>query len=244
MDNVLRIASIVLSGCFAAVMVPCLAQTTGQLRLLMEPAGSTSYVLDGKHRMSQRDVSLLEGPHRFVFWAPERRMLDTTITVVGGSIRDIRISLRYSEEYIAYLSRLKKYDSMQRWGRVVPPIVAGAAGVWALVSYLDYTAAHQDLVDLEGGYRTSSDPAGITRLKDVEIPAAKDDFQKARTQTYVATGVFVVATGAAYYLRRKTSSAQAPVFEDTEKVRFEGLVWTPDLRGGGFWTAGLTIPIR
>ena len=136
------------------------AQTTGQLRLLMEPAGTTSYLLDGKHRMTQREVSLLEGPHHFVFWAPERRMLDTTITVVGGGIQDVRISLRYSEEYIQHLSRMKSYTSMQRWGRVVPPIVAGAAGVWALVSYLDYNAAHKDLVDLRGRVQDLLGPGG------------------------------------------------------------------------------------
>lgn len=244
MRHALRIERMIVVGWMAILTINAAAQATGQLRLLMEPAGTTSYLLDGKHRMTQRDVSLLEGPHRFVFWAPERRMLDTTIIVLGGGIRDVRISLRYSEEYIEHLSRMKSYTSMQRWGRVVPPIVAGAAGAWALVSYLDYSAAHKDLVDLEDAYRTSSDPAGISRLKDVEIPSAKDDFQKARTQTYVATGLFVVSAGAAYYLRRKTSAMKAPVFEDKEKVRFEGLAWTPDVRGGGSWTAALTIPIR
>jgi hypothetical protein len=67
MRHALRIERMIVVGWMAILTMNAAAQATGQLRLLMEPAGTTSYLLDGKHRMTQRDVSLLEGPHRSIW---------------------------------------------------------------------------------------------------------------------------------------------------------------------------------
>jgi hypothetical protein len=219
-----------------------MAQSTGRLRLIMEPAGQTDYVLDGQFRMRDREVSLMEGPHRFVFWAPERRMLDTVLTVVAGGTNDVRISLRYSEEYIQWRKQAEQYETQRRWGLYAPPVVAAGAAAWMVVSYMNYSQAHRELDDLEEAYAASTDPGEISSIKSEDIPAAKDDFAKARTQTIVASSLFVVSTGATWYLRRKLSSRTAPVFEDKERTRFEGLVWVPG-GTGGTWMAGLSIPL-
>jgi hypothetical protein len=219
-----------------------MAQSTGRLRLIMEPAGQTDYVLDGQFRMRDREVSLMEGPHRFVFWAPERRMLDTVLTVVAGGTSDVRISLRYSEEYIQWRKQAEQYETQRRWGLYAPPVIAAGAAAWMVVSYMNYSQAHRELDDLEEAYAASTDPGEISSIKSEDIPAAKDDFAKARTQTIVASSLFVVSTGATWYLRRKLSSRTAPVFEDKERTRFEGLVWVPG-GTGGTWMAGLSIPL-
>jgi hypothetical protein len=219
-----------------------MAQSTGRLRLIMEPAGQTEYVLDGQFRMRDREVSLMEGPHRFVFWAPERRMLDTVLTVVAGGTSDVRISLRYSGEYIQWRKGAEQYETQRRWGLYAPPVVAAGAAAWMVVSYMNYSQAHRELDDLEEAYAASTDPGEIARIKNEDIPTAKDDFAKARTQTIVASGLFVVSAGATWYLRRKLSSRTAPVFEDKERTRFEGLVWVPG-GTGGTWMAGLSIPL-
>ncbi|MFN6114461.1 MAG: hypothetical protein ACK46C_01100 [Flavobacteriales bacterium] len=219
-----------------------MAQSTGRLRLIMEPAGQTDYVLDGQFRMRDREVSLMEGPHRFVFWAPERRMLDTVLTVVAGGTSDVRISLRYSEEYIQWRKQAEQYETQPRRGLYAPPVIAAGAAAWMVVSYMNYSQAHRELDDLEEAYAASTDPGEISSIKSEDIPAAKDDFAKARTQTIVASSLFVVSTGATWYLRRKLSSRTAPVFEDKERTRFEGLVWVPG-GTGGTWMAGLSIPL-
>ncbi len=219
-----------------------MAQSTGRLRLIMEPAGQTEYVLDGQFRMRDREVSLMEGTHRFVFWAPERRMLDTVLTVVAGGTSDVRISLRYSEEYIQWRKQAQQYETQRRWGLYAPPVVAAGAAAWMVVSYMNYSQAHRELDDLEEAYAASTDPGEISSIKNEDIPAAKDDFAKARTQTIVASGLFLVSAGATWYLRRKLSSRTAPVFEDKERTRFEGMVWVPG-GTGGTWMAGLSIPL-
>ena len=59
------------------------AQTSGKLRLVVDPGDSYEFVLDHQFRMQKREVELLTGPHHFSFWAPERSIVDTTITMAG-----------------------------------------------------------------------------------------------------------------------------------------------------------------
>ena len=59
------------------------------------------------------------------------------------------------------------------------------------------------------------------------------------------SGGLTAASGAAWwYLRKARAERKPPVFEDKERARFEGLVWTPDANGQGLWLAGFTIPLR
>lgn len=237
-----RVMQCLVGGALMLFTGTAVGQSTGTLRLNMEPAGSTEYVLDTAYRMRDRELRLLEGPHHFVFWAPERRMLDTSITVLPGVTTDVRIGLRYSEEYIQWRKRFERYTTTRRWGLYGPPVVAAGAAAWMVVSYLNYRQAHQDLVDLEEAYAASTDPGEIQRMKNTGIPDAKDDFAKARTTTIVASSLFVVSAGATWYLRRKLEESRPPAFEDKERTRFEGLVWVPG-QSGGTWAAGITIPL-
>ena len=220
------------------------AQATGKLRLNVQPIGSTEYVVDGKYRLHDREITLEQGAHRFLFWAPERRMLDTTLTVVPDRTTEVMLELRYSQEFIAHRRAAQRYTLMHRWGRIAPPVIAAGFGTWAVVSFVNYKQASDDLVELNDSYATLTVPNEINVLKDDRIPTAKDEFLKARTQFYVSSGLFVVSLGAAAYLRHVTATKHAPVFEDKEKVRFDGLVWAPAPNGGGTWAAALTIPIR
>jgi len=219
------------------------AQSTGTLRFRFSPENGVSYVLDGKYRMSDREVTLLEGPHRFVFWAPERRMMDTTLTVLAGRTIEVELALRYSVEYIDHRRAVERYARNLTWARMLPPAVALGTGIWAGASYLRYAKAHQDLKDLEESYRTSADPGGIRRLKAEDIPRAKDVFAKARTGAILSGGAFAASVAATAYLRRRTARSCPPVFDDRERLRFEGLAWVPS-NNGGIWAAGLSIQLR
>lgn len=233
--------------CSCAYLLMCswvLAQSTGKLRLNVEPLGTTEYIVDDKYRMRDREITLEQGSHRFLFWAPERRILDTTLTVVPDRTTEISLQLRYSQEFIDHRQAMERYTLTHRWGRIAPPILAAGFGAWSVVSFFNYKAANDELIDLEDSYDAMTDPGRINSLKDDDIPSAQDEFEKARTQFYVSTGLFVVSLGATAYLRHRFKHKEAPVFEDKEKVRFDGLVWQQTNDGRGTWAAAITIPIR
>lgn len=219
-------------------------QSTGKLRILCEPVASSSYVVDGKHRLSDREITLMEGAHTLVFWAPERRMLDTTVMVVAGATKEVRAQLRYSEEYIAYRAQADRFQRNDRWMKYGTPLVALGAGAWAGVSIVRAMDARTDLDALQDEYTTSADPEGLRDLKATRIPDANDELRKARTMAYVSTGVFALSAGAVWFVQKIRREHTAPVFEDKEKVRFDGLVWVPGANSAGTWAMGLTIPIR
>ncbi len=219
-------------------------QSTGKLRILCEPAGSSSYLVDGKHRMNDREITLMEGPHKLVFWAPERRMLDTTVMVVAGATNEVRVQLRYSEEFIAYRQQAESFTRNDRWMKYAPPVLMVGAGVWFGTSMVSAVNARKDLDALEEEYTTSADPGGLKELKSTRIPEANDELKQARTMAYASAGVFALSAGVVWYARKARRERTAPVFEDKEKVRFDGLVWLPGANGAGTWAMGLTIPIR
>lgn len=218
------------------------AQSTGQLRFRFEPDRSMQFVLDGKYKLTDREITLGEGAHRFTFWAPERLMLDTTLFVEGDRTREVFIRLRYSQDYVDHRRAEERYVKEGRWGRYLPPVVTGGAAAWATVSFLNYGKASRALDDLADSYRTSADPGGIQRLKDEEIPSAKSDLRSARTQAFVATGVFAASAAVTLIIRKRLAQRTAPVFDDKERIRFEGLVHQ-NTGVGGIWSATFSLPL-
>jgi hypothetical protein len=219
------------------------AQSTGQLRFRFEPDRGMQYVLDGKYRLGDRELTLEEGRHTFTFWAPERLMMDTAFIVEPGLTKDVLVRLRYSQEYVDHRRALERYASQQRIGRIWLPVATIGAGAWTTVAWIQLAKAHSTLVDLEDSYTTLSDPDGIQALKTTDLPNAQADLRKARTHAYVASGVFAATTAATVMLRKKLASRSAPEFQDSERIRFEGLVWEPGEQRGT-WAAALSIPIR
>lgn len=219
------------------------AQSTGQLRFRFEPDRGMQYVLDGKYRMSDHEVTLGEGAHRFTFWAPERMMLDTTFFVVGDRLQEVFVRLRYAQDYVDHRKAEERYEQRARWGHYLPPVITGGALAWTAVSYLRYRKAGNSLDDLAEEYRNSADPGRISTIKELDIPDAKDHLRSARTQTYVAGGVTLASAAATVIIRQRMAKRSAPTFEDKERLRFEGLVHEPG-RTGGIWSATFSLPIR
>ena len=219
------------------------AQATGAVRVACDPPGC-SYVLDGRNRMSDREVTLMEGPHRFVFWAPERRMLDTTYMVLAGATRELRVQLRYSPEFIAYRHEADRYRRNERWARYGPPVAVAGTAVWAGLSIKRVVEANDAVDALVQEYSASSYPAGLLDLRERRLPAALEERRDARTMAYVSSGVLVASAAAAIWIRRHVARKGAPVFEDKEKLRFESLSWMPARDGAGAWMAAFTLPLR
>jgi hypothetical protein len=230
--------------CVATVVVPAQlsAQASGQLRFRFEPDRGMQYVLDGKYRLTDKEMTLTEGTHRFVFWAPERLMLDTAFTIVPDRTLDVLVRLRYSQDFVDYRKALARYEKQDKWGRYLPPVVMGATAVWATVAIIDLDKSYDELQDLNDAYSASADPGRIDVLKDEALPAAKDELKAARIQAYVASGLFVASTVGTVLIRKHLAKRVPPVFEDKERIRFEGLAYQPGQRGST-WAAVISIPL-
>ncbi|MBK6542561.1 MAG: hypothetical protein IPG10_15005 [Flavobacteriales bacterium] len=220
------------------------AQSTGKLRLMVDPGHDFAFVLDGKHRMQSRELDLLEGNHRLQIWAPTRTIVDTTVYVRGGSTRELLIRLPFSPEYRAHEEELRKFRGRLVLQKALPTVVTVGAGAWTLAAYLKYAKAGKQLDTDEELYRTSADPAEIAELKYQSIPEHQDDFKKANTMLIISGSVFALAAAGTIWSYLRAGNAPAPTFDDKERVRFDGLVWVPSADGHGTWLAGLTLPLR
>lgn len=226
----------------AFVAVPVAAQT-GKLRLVVDPGGSYAFIVDHQQRMQQREVELSAGSHHLTFWAPERRIVDTTVTVETDRTHDLVIRLPYSAEFLAYQRDLKRYRSRMKTSRMYPTILTAGSAVWTVLNFVKYKDAQNVLQDNLDLYNVSVTPGTINVLKDTTIPANRETFDQAERRFRTAAGVTLLAAGVTTFLYMKSARHPVPVFQDAEKVRFDGLVWLPG-EDGGQWMAGLTIKLN
>lgn len=236
---------VLLAGVLATAGTGTMAQTMGQLRLVVDPGHDFQVVLDGKHRLQERVLDLTEGNHRLQLWAPTRRIVDTTVYVRAGGSRDLIVRLPYAPEYVAHLQEMRHYRQRLWLNKALPTVATAGAAAWATAAYLGYRKAGRQLQDDRDLYNSSADPGEIAALKDELFPRHREDFRRSKVMLGVSTGVFAAAAAITVWAYRRADRKPLPVFEDKEKVRFDGLVWLPGPDGrGGTWTAAMTIPLR
>ena len=224
---------------FAAVLLSR-AQNTGTLRLLVDPGHNFEFIVDKKFRMQQREIKLTEGLHDMSLWAPERMVVDTMVFVVADRTSDLVVRLPFSPEYVTYRKEMAQYQQKKRWTRAAPLLVLAGGLTWTAISAMQYGKA-KDVLDADReNYTINADPRAIEALKAETIPAANKELKNARTQVYLASGFSVVSAAAAWYFIHRTNTWERPLFEDKQKVKFDGLAWVPS-RDGGLFMAGLTI---
>lgn len=220
-----------------------LAQNTGTLRLMIDPGHNFEVVVDKKHRMQQREIKLAEGLHQFSVWAPERMVVDTAVFIVADRSSDLVMRLPYSPEFVAYRGELAKWQTKRRVERTLPILATAGGLVWSVAALSRYGKARDVLEKDREQYEIEVDPSSIARLKGTTIPAHNADLRNARQGVYVAAGVTALCGAATWYLVRRSLGRERPVFEDEQKVIFDGLVWLPS-RSGSFVHAGITIPLH
>lgn len=224
----------------AVVALNTVAQNSGTLRLLVEPGHDFQFVVDYKHKLQKREVDLSEGLHHLSVWAPTRMIVDTSVFVVANRTSDLVMKLPLSPEFIAYKGELARYQVRKRW-TLTAPILALAGGLtWTGIAYGKYSKARDRLASDRGNYAINVDPASIATLKNVTIPDHNKELRQARTGLFAATGVSVLSAAATWWLMRRTARWEEPRFHDLQKVKFDGLAWSPD-QDGGLFMAGLTI---
>ena len=226
--------AVVVSGMGAAQ-----AQNSGKLRMVVDPGDSYEFIVDHQFRMQQREVELTSGPHHFSFWAPERMVVDTTLVVEEGRTKSVVLHLPYSKDFLVYQRDLQQHQRTMRKYRVLPVVVTGGAALFTVLSYSKAKKAHDQLDDDRAAYDENRSPNRISALKSGTIPEHKDDFKKANTQFLAAAGVTALFAGVTAYLYHKSGKLPVPQYIDKEKLRFDGLSWTPD-EHGGTWVGGIT----
>ncbi len=235
----LMIARSLIMSALVVLAGATMAQSSGKLRLQIDPPASFFYKLDHQFTMQRADLELLDGPHHFSFWAPERNVVDTTITIAGGENRILNLRLPFSKEYLVYQRDLKAFRKERQLMRLIPAAATGVSLVYTVAKYGRMKKAHDRLEADRKAYDEAASPNAITVLKNETIPSHRDDFTKARTGYQVAAGITVLFAGATAYMYLRSAKRKKPVFIDAEKVRFDGLSWMPGANGGE-WTGGLT----
>ena len=236
-------AALCLTSSHLLISTSANAQNTGTLRLFIEPGNNYEFVLDHKYRMQQREVKVTEGPHHFTFWAPKHRMVDTTLIAAPNAVTTFTLSLPYSIEYTMWQDDLSRYKRQVVLARGAFMAATVGFGAWTAINFFQYKKAHDQLVDHEAMYDLLTSPRAITDMKEVTLPADKDEFKKQKTELLISGGLTLVSAGMTYWMFNKTRDKSIPQFEDHEKMKFDGLVWFPSPQGDT-WLAGVTIPIR
>ena len=216
------------------------AQQTGTVRLVIDPGHDFEFIVDHKQRMQQREVKLTEGLHSFSLWAPTRTIVDTSFFVIANRTSDLVVKLPLSLEFVEYRAELSRFQTKKRWTRTAPILALTGGLIWTGVAYDKYNKASKTLEEDRTLYDINVDPANISTLKGATIPADKETYKDARNNLYVASAFTVLAGAAAWYLFDRTAGWEVPLFEDKERLRFDGLSWMP-VGGGGVFMAGLTI---
>ena len=216
-----------------------MAQSSGKIRLQIDPQKTFTYKLDHRFTMQEADLELLEGPHHFSFWAPQRKVVDTTITMVEGTDKVFSLRLPFSTEYLVYQRDLRSYRKDMRVQRLLPVSATGLSLIYTAVKFGQLKKAHDKLESDRTAYNDATSPYAITYLKGDVIPVHQDEFDKARSGYRVAAGITILFAGVTTYMYLRSAKRPKPEFRDSEKVRFDGLSWAPGVNGGE-WNCGLT----
>lgn len=208
---------------------------TGTLRLLIDPGDSYQYILDGRKEAPARQLTLPAGAHHFTFWAPARRVVDTTVTVEADRTIDLMLRLPLSSEFLAYRKDLNAWRGRRRLQRMLPVAVTLGMAVWTSTNYVSQAKAHQQLKDDLAIYERSVIPGAIGVLKEKTIPAHQADFQRKRSRFQVSAGITAICAAVTGFLYVRSAKDRLPEFLDQERIRFEGLGWVPGEDGGQFY---------
>lgn len=203
----------------------------GEVQLIVHPMERVEYLLDGKERRKATSqwLRLDTGTHHLVFWAPVRQMWDTTLHIANGDRILLRKNLALTDEYVAHRKQVGRMGRNKFLLKVVPVVGVLVAGNATLKARTRHDEAYAELKQLEASYATLTDRPALAYLKNVNLPQAGqrvDDTRRDMLVLGATTGVAILATVYGFW---KASKLVRPVHEDKERLRFEGLSWSPPI---------------
>lgn len=211
----------------------------GEIQLNISPQRSMEYVLDGRERLNNRALVLPAGEHRFTFWAPDRKILDTTLTIIADTSIAFYKTLTPTEAYLTYQRDLKRIKHQRLFLRSLPVLATAVCAISTVNARKENNEAYDALVAAEEAYPTFRDPGIIATHKATVLPRLQREQDEANRKLRTTLAVTSVAALATVWCFIKAGNLEEPVYEDKERIRFEGLVWLPGQRGGNLHV-GLT----
>lgn len=239
----MKLRSLIQLVCLVFSQSLCHAQGKGTIELKVAPFKGMEYILDGKERLHHPALVLPAGEHRFVFYAPDRQVLDTVLRIVADTSMVFKKVLPATVAYRTYMDERRKVAQGRFFYRAVPLLATAVGCVFIANGKKQSTEAYDALVAAEDSYAVSRSPSGIDALKDEQLPVLQRDLDDANKKLGLALGFTSVAAVATVLGFIKSASLEDPVYEDREKIKFDGLVWLPGQQGGTV-QFGMTIPIR
>lgn len=143
--------------------LPASGQQQGRVRLFIDPGDNYAFILDGKYRMQERELSLTPGRHTLTFWAPRRAIVDTAVQVVADSLSTFMLQLPWSAGWVAHTQELKRHRGKRFLTRSLPALATLGLGIWAGTAFVDHRNAYNELNDLEDSYSSLGVPREIAQ---------------------------------------------------------------------------------
>lgn len=215
----------------------------GTVRYLINPAGLIQEKLDGKLQVRARTRALDVGTHRFTFYASGFQLLDTVVDIHPGATLDLRYVLKPDPEHVASRKAQKKHQNARLLGVYTPGVLTLAGSVWVANAMKKERAAYDALKASEAEYGTLNSPSQVQALKDEVIPSQQETLQDAQQNLLTASIATGFMAGLTVWGIIRSGHHTVPVYEDKQKIRFDGIAWWPSSAGGMLFTS-VTFPIR
>lgn len=207
--------------------MPTNAQEVGVIRLLVEPGHDFKVRVDGGLLVERRELELTSGSHHISVWAPGHLMKDTTLMVVKEVRQDVVLRLMVDPMRTRYEQDLMVHKRRSRLAMIVPiaTIAMAVQTGSALFNYNKEVAAYNDL---KGTYSDLTITTEIDRLRSVTIPESEDAMDKYRQRLTVGAVSTTVLAGLSTFVLVRHLRRPAPVLDERERLRFEGVAYAPD----------------
>lgn len=230
---------LIVGGAFSQTQTqaPTQVPNSATIKLFVQPYYEVQYIYNDTVRLKEASVHVVRlpvGDHRFLFWAPNCSILDTTLHVEFGEDMELHKMLKHTPEFLAYKHDRSRIGMQKALWRGVPLLFTVGFGIVALSDHKAHDRAYDDLHALQDSYSTMNVPSSIKALKESAIPAAQDELDATRRQLIISTTLCGVCALATAYGFIRAGKLKYPVYEDKEKVRFEGLAWAPTGNGGTY----------
>ncbi|MEZ4738059.1 MAG: hypothetical protein R2818_01575 [Flavobacteriales bacterium] len=138
--------------------------------------------------------------------------------------------LPLSPEYVEYRAVLGRFQTKKRWMRATPLLALTGTLMRTGIAYDRCNQAANTLEEDQDLYEIDVDPESIAGLKGTTCQG----LQGCADEPLCCIGLYVLAGAATWYLFDRTAGWEVPVFEDKEKLRFDGLSWMPNAHGSLF----------